>query len=75
MFGIGIQQMIILAVILGMMIVPAGIVLTVIYFVMRSQKQTSAQPNNLIRCPDCNWEVSRYAQTCPKCGRPTATQG
>lgn len=27
----------------------------------------------LIRCPDCNREVSSLAVSCPQCGRPTAT--
>lgn len=25
---------------------------------------------NLIYCPDCDREVSIYAETCPHCGRP-----
>ena len=25
---------------------------------------------NLISCPDCKHEVSRLAESCPKCGRP-----
>jgi uncharacterized membrane protein YvbJ len=24
----------------------------------------------LIKCPDCNKEVSEHAPTCPNCGRP-----
>lgn len=25
---------------------------------------------NLMHCPDCGKEVSKYAETCPNCGRP-----
>lgn len=27
----------------------------------------------LVKCPDCNHDVSNIAPTCPSCGRPMAT--
>ncbi len=34
---------------------------------------SSSRPtSNLIKCPDCQKEVSKLAQSCPGCGRPLA---
>jgi cytochrome c-type biogenesis protein CcmH/NrfF len=75
MVGIGISELLILVVVLSLMVIPAVIVIVVIYFVMRAQRQSAVQSSNLMRCPDCNLEVSRSAKACPHCGRPTATLG
>ncbi|MEQ8787348.1 MAG: hypothetical protein RIC55_13665 [Pirellulaceae bacterium] len=51
--------------------VPLGI-LVVILLVVRSSG--AARPHsgaNLTICPDCGQAISRLAESCPHCGRPT----
>ena len=73
MFGLGLTEIIIFAVILAMLAAPIVIVIAVVIFVMRSQKRSSNNSPNLYRCPDCGGNVSITALTCPHCGRTTKT--
>lgn len=37
------------------------------------KKESSASVSKLIKCPDCEKEVSPSAPACPNCGRPMKT--
>ena len=68
MFGIGLQELVILLVICGMIVAPIIGVLVVVFAVNRAQK--NADSANLRRCNDCGGMVSVHAPSCPHCGKP-----
>jgi hypothetical protein len=69
-FGIGVFELLIVAVMLGVPFVVAVIVLIV---VLNKRNQLAAS-GNLVPCPDCHQAVSRRAQTCPHCGCPLTSK-
>lgn len=74
MFGIGIHEIIILLVILGMMAAPVMIVIAIIFYVWRSQSKVAASNTDLSRCRDCGGTVLQRAMNCPHCGHPMAAR-
>lgn len=70
MFGIGFQEFLIMLVVLGMLTVPAAIVVAVLIRMQRSQREENLRNPNLVTCPDCGGTVSKSAPNCPHCGRP-----
>lgn len=67
MFGIGIQEMLILLILLGLMVAPVVGVIIVVFAVQRSRRNGIAA--DLRPCPDCGGTVSVYAPGCPHCGK------
>lgn len=59
-------ELLIIAVVFGIPIVAAVIVI----FLVTNKKRQAPAANNLTPCPDCNGAVSVRAQTCPQCGAP-----
>ena len=70
MFGLGFQELLVFLVVLGMMAIPAVIVVTVLIRMQRSQREATLRNPNLYSCPDCGGTVSKSAPNCPHCGRP-----
>lgn len=75
MFGIGIQELLVLLFILGLLTLPVVVLVVVVLSVQRSQSSRVANNPNLLRCPDCGGMVSRQAPACPHCGRPMSPAG
>jgi hypothetical protein len=62
----GIQELIILGVVLA---VPVAIAVAVV-LALTSRSRADASNPNLTPCPDCHRYVSIHASSCPKCGCP-----
>jgi len=66
MFGLGIQELLIIGLIL---LIPIGIIgAIVVVFVVASGRKTHMSNPNLTPCLDCGNLLSPRATTCPKCG-------
>ncbi len=72
MAGIGVQELIVVIIIFGLMLVPLGIL--VMLFLGRRSTPHHRNPN-LKPCPDCGHAISQRAATCPQCGAPVSPLG
>lgn len=77
MFGLGIIELVIIAVVLLFLVgVPIVVVCATVGVSRRSAPPTAhygdAPSPNLMTCPDCGHDVSRRAESCPNCGAPVA---
>ncbi len=70
MFGIGFHEFLVALIVLGMLALPAAIVVTVLLRMQRSQREEILRDPNLVTCPDCGGTISKVAPSCPHCGRP-----
>lgn len=70
MFGIGFNELLMMLTILGMLAAPVAIIVAVIVWAQRSQRDAILKNPNLVSCPDCGGMVSKSAPNCPHCGRP-----
>jgi len=79
-FGLGIFELIIIAVVLLLLV---GVPIVVVCVAVGASRR-SGPPNvqygdapspNLMACPDCGHNVSRRAEVCPNCGAPIAGKG
>lgn len=69
MFGIGLQELIVLLVVLGMTVaLPVIVIVGVVMLVRRSNRHTAMQNPNIDKCRDCGGMVSVHAHACPHCG-------
>ncbi|MEQ1829667.1 MAG: hypothetical protein ABL921_27135 [Pirellula sp.] len=73
MFGIGFAEIIIFAVVLGVLVAPVVIIAAVVIFAIGTKNRPSGDSPNLYSCPDCRGNVSISAPHCPHCGRPSTT--
>ena len=65
MFMPGIFELLILAVVVG---VP--ILIAILVIIVATNRKHPTISGNLTPCPDCNGPVSVRAHTCPHCGAP-----
>ena len=71
-FGLGMQEILIFLVMLGVFVAALVIVIIAVLAMQKKSKQGNAQGNpNLVACVDCGGAVSRLAESCPHCGRPS----
>ncbi len=76
MFGIGLQEIVILMVVLGVMVAfPLVLVVGVIAIVRYRDRASQTQNPNLEICSDCGGIVSIHAEACPHCGCVRQTSG
>jgi len=68
MFGLGITEMLIVAI---MGLLPVALVVGLLVALGVHRRSDASNPN-LRPCPDCGNMVSIRAETCPKCGCPLA---
>ena len=64
MFAPGPWELLIIAFILGITVIPVIVVLIIVF-----KSRSSAGGTGSLRCPDCRGELSETDEDCPACGR------
>lgn len=70
MFGLGLQEIFILAIIFTMLVGGSIAFALIIYYSTRPESSQADSTTNVRTCSDCGGKVSASISACPHCGRP-----